>query len=293
MARNTTKKTKKLTSRQRQTQKIMREKNAKKKRQALVKKTQYGCAAVAVLVAGISGFLIWKHSLVSYAYNTVVNGAYQLTVDAGFGFETLYLEGRSRTPVEDIRKAILLKDGAPLLQASLDDIRQRLQSISSVHTAYVERELPNRLNVRIVERKPVAIWQYKKEYTLIDDNGVAMPDIKVSSHPNLPLVVGKDAPASVGEVLRLLQAEKKLAPRFEAAVRISSRRWNIRLSGDTEVKLPEKSPVAAWTKLAEIQEKQALLDRDVEVIDLRIKGRLFITLPTEEVPGKSGHAKET
>ncbi|MGE0754781.1 MAG: cell division protein FtsQ/DivIB [Alphaproteobacteria bacterium] len=293
MARKKAKKTSNMTSRQRQTQQIMREKNARKKRAELMRKVRMGGAAAAVVVAGVTGFFIWKHSLISHAYTTITNGMYQLTADAGFGFEVLYLEGRYRTPTEEIRKVIGLKKGDPILQVSLEDLRQRLEGISSIHTAYVERELPGRLNVKILERQPVAIWQYQGNYTLIDDNGVSMPDIKVAEYPHLPLVVGKNAPASVGEVLQLLQAEKELAPRFKAAVRISSRRWNIRMDDNTEVKLPEKDPQAAWARLAQMHEKQALLDRDLQAIDLRVNGRMFITLPVEAEPVKLDVAKET
>lgn len=282
-----------MTSRERQTQRIIREKNARKKRQALVRKLQYSGAVAAVVIVSGTGFWMWKNSMVSAAYNRVVGGMYRITADAGFGFEAMYLEGRNRTPVDEIRKVVGLKKGDPILEVSLSDLRQRLEGISSVRTAYVERELPGRLNVRIVERRPVAIWQNKGKYTLIDDNGVAMQDIDVSAYPGLPLVVGEGAPSSVSEVLVLLDSQKELASRFKAAVRISGRRWNIRLDDDKEVKLPEKNPAAAWAKLAELEEKQSLLDRDVRVIDLRVKGRLFITLSPEEMPVKSGQAKET
>lgn len=286
-------KTSKLTARQRESQRIKREKDARKKRQALVRKVQYGFALVAVMVVGITSFWIWKHSLVSYAYNAVVNGAYQITAKSGFAFEAMYLEGRHRTPVSEIRKAVNLKKGDPILQVSLAEMRQRLEAISSIQSASVERELPGRLHISIAERQPVAIWQYNGKYTLVDDNGVAMPDLDVSQHANLPLIVGRGAPAHVGEVLHLLRAEQKLAGRVKAAVRISSRRWNIHLEDKKEIKLPEKNPVSAWLHLAEMHEKQSLLDRDVEVIDLRVNGRLFITLPEQVTPIKTSGAQET
>lgn len=287
------KKNKKLTSREQHSARIIREKSAKKKRQLWIKRLQYGCMAVAVIIAGGTGFWIWKYSLVSYAYNAVVSSAYQLTARAGFAFDVLYLEGRDRTPVAEINKAVNLEKGTPILQVSLADMRQRLETISSIKSAAVERELPGRLNITIVERKPVAIWQHQGKYTLVDDNGVAMPDLSVAEHPHLPLIVGSDAPPHVGEVIQMLQSQQQLALRFKAAVRISNRRWNIRLADDTEIKLPEKGPMAAWDKLAQIHEKQALLDRAAQVIDLRVAGRLFITLPAEQAPTKASRAKET
>jgi hypothetical protein len=52
--------------------------------------------------------------------------------------------------------------------------------------------------------------------------------------------------------------------------------------------------MSAWNKLAELEETQQLLSRNVHVIDLRVAGRLFIKLSPEEVPDVNAEgAKET
>ena len=282
-----------LTQRQRQSQRIMREKSARKKRRALIRKAQIACGVLAVgLVAG-GGFWAWKTSFVSNTLAAIHNGMYQMTARSGFALESFYLEGRNRTPMQEITKALGLKKGDPILQLSLQEMRERLEKIGSVRYAAVERELPDRLIVRIVEREPVAIWQNQGKMALIDDNGVVMNDISVAGYPSLPLVVGGQAPEHVGEVLALLASDKQMANRFEAAVRISGRRWNIRLKDGKEIKLPENNPEKAWRALADIQQAQQLLDRDVKVIDLRVGGRLFIKVAPEENPGATPGAKET
>ncbi len=287
------KKSDNLTQRQRQSQQIMREKSARKKRRAIMRKLQVaGYVATLALVAG-SGFWVWKTSLISHTLTTISNGMFQLTARAGFGLDALYLEGRSRTPMGEISKALALNKGDPILQLSLDEMRQRLEQVGSIRFAAVERELPGRLIVRIIEREPVALWQNQGKLALVDDNGVVMNDVDVEGYRGLPLIVGKEAPTHVGEVLNLLASDKKLSGRVAAAVRISGRRWNIRLKDGKEVKLPETDPGKAWKTLAEIQEKQQLLDRDVKVIDLRVSGRLFIKVSPEEIPGPSPDAKET
>jgi cell division protein FtsQ len=120
-----------------------------------------------------------------------------------------------------------------------------------------------------------------------------MSGIDASPYQKLPLIVGSDAPAHVAELMEILAAEPELATRFVAAVRVGERRWNIRLSDNIEVRLPEKEPASAWKRLAELQSAQQLLDRNVKVIDLRVDGRLFIKLAPEDMPGKPVNAKET
>ncbi|MCE2927536.1 MAG: cell division protein FtsQ/DivIB [Rickettsiales bacterium] len=283
-----------LTPRQKQSQRIMREKAALKRRREIRKRLQAAGALLACVVGLAGGFWIWKYQVIERSVQAMTNGVYHVTLKAGFDLENLYLEGRSRTPMAEIEAAIGMKPGSPILQASLDDMRARLEKIPSVKQAAVERSLPGTLHIRIVEREPVALWQHKGKQVLVDDNGVVMEGVSLASYPNVPLVIGPDAPKHVMEAISLLSAEPKLAERVVAAVRVGERRWNIRLKNGLEVRLPEHDAMSAWNKLAELEETQQLLSRNVHVIDLRVAGRLFIKLSPEEVPDVNAEgAKET
>ncbi|MBO6784737.1 MAG: cell division protein FtsQ, partial [Alphaproteobacteria bacterium] len=60
-----------------------------------------------------------------------------------------------------------------------------------------------------------------------------------------PLIVGEGAPAHAAQLLDLLHAYPAVASATEAAVRVSQRRWNLRLRTGIDVRLPEQDiPVA-------------------------------------------------
>jgi cell division protein FtsQ len=67
--------------------------------------------------------------------------------------------------------------------------------------------------------------------------------------------------------------------RVHALVRVSERRWNLRLRNGTDVLLPEGQEAAAITRLAELQAKQGLMDRPLVAIDLRLPDKLVLRLP--------------
>ncbi len=260
-----------LTPRQRQSQQIMRDKTAKKKRKALVRKCSLiGGGVVSVLLLG-GGVWCWKSGAALCGVQAVQDSAYNVTVKAGFSLQSLYLEGRNRTSMEEINKALGAKIGDPILRLSLEDVRERLEKVESIKFAAVERALPNTVYVRIVEREPVALWQNQGKLAVVDDNGVVMSDLDVGPYKQLPLIIGEAAPKRVRELMGIMAAEPDLAKRFSSATRVSDRRWNIRLvcdgGEDVEIRLPESNPVAAWKKLAEIETKQRILDREVKVID--------------------------
>jgi cell division protein FtsQ len=286
-----------LTPRQRQSQQIMRDKSARKKRKALVRKCAMVGGGLACALVTAAGVWAWQTSAFSRATEAVENGAYGLTLKAGFSLQNMYLEGRNRTSMADIEKALNVKIGDPIFKPSLQDMRERLEKVGSIQFAAVERALPSTMYVRIVEREPVALWQNNARITLVDDNGVAMDDLDIAPHKHLPLIIGESAPKHVRELMAIMAAEPELAKRFASATRVSDRRWNIRLQnghGDkVEVRLPEANAIAAWKRLAEMELKQRLLEREVRVIDLRLDGKVFIKLSPDVFTDKTESARET
>ena len=287
-----------LTPRQRQSQQIMREKSAKKKRKVLMRKvTLIGGGLLSVVLLG-GGVWLWKSGAAVRTAQAISDWGYGLSVNAGYSVQSLYLEGRNRTSMEDVDKALQIKKGDPIFRLSISEVRERLEKIESIKTAAVERALPGAVYVRIVEREPVARWQNNGKVALVDDNGVVMKDLDVAPYEQLPLLVGEAAPEHIKELMAILATEPELSKRMSSAIRISDRRWNIRLNvgssgGIVEVELPEVNPTEAWKKLADVQAHQQLLDRDVKVIDLRLEGKMFIKLAPEEMQNKTANARET
>lgn len=291
----------KLSARQKQSKQFMREKEQQIKRQQLMHKLHV--IGVILLSVALVGFIIWswRTNAVGRFIQAVSDKIYEVTVEAGYSVQNIYLEGRNRTPIEEVNKALDIDRNAPILGLKLEEIRARLEKIESIKYATIERALPNTLYVRMVEREPVALWQYQGKIALVDDNGAVMSGIDMKPYKGLPLIVGDNAPKHVSELLTILISQPELEKRFVAAIWVSDRRWNIRLKNkepaadgenNIEVRLPEKEPLAAWKQLAELQKKQQLLDRDVRVIDLRIDGKLFIKLPEGEMDIKPTNAKD-
>ena len=281
-----------LTLRQKQSKKIMRAKAAQIKRQHFMHQFLIIFAVCLLIFIGVGGFWCWKNSAFSRTIQVVSDKIYGVTVDAGYATRNLFIDGRNRTPLDAINDALDIDRGSPIFRLNLNEIRARLEKIESIKSADIERDLPDTLFVRVVEREPVARWQYQGKIALVDDNGVVMNGLDLAPYKDLPLIVGENAPKNVTELLNLLLIDPEISKRFTAAIWVGDRRWNIRLQHkhlandepDIEVRLPEKEPLKAWQQLADMQKKEQILDRDIKAIDLRIDGRLFIKVPEEEKP---------
>lgn len=286
-------KTETLTPRQRQSQQIMREKVAKKRREEWRRRAQFiGGAVLGVLVALISGYS-WYSGSFTCTMEATQGKLYQASAKAGFAVHSLHIEGRNRTPMADIVEALGVKKNDPILALSLVDMRARLKEVHSISEAAVDRALPDALYVRIIEREPVALWQHQGALSLVDDQGVVMQGIDIEPYRKLPLIVGDGAPERVAELMKILASSPGIEKQFSSAIRIGDRRWNIRLQHDVEVKLPEEGAADALLRLVALDKKDQLLERDIKMIDLRVPDRVFIKLAPDVISPAAMGAKET
>ena len=212
-------------------------------------------------------------------------------VAAGLGLRVdhVVVEGRVKTPEVMLRAALGIRPGEPILSYSLSEARQRLESIKWVDTATVERRLPGTIVVRLVERRPFAVWQTEGKFLLVGRDGSVVTDSDVASfYGQLPLVVGDGAPVAAAALMELLAAQPELFKRMVAAVRVGDRRWNLRMTNGADVLLPEGTEAQALARLAELQSSQSLLDRPLAIVDLRLPDRLVVRPIADPKPPTQG-----
>jgi cell division protein FtsQ len=277
----------KLTTRQKQSKKINRKRAVRKWWQTTSRRVIIISLAGGLVTAAAGGWWFWHSGKLSQVTASVGGYFWNDTAKLGFKLENVYLEGRHYTPMQDVKRALDITAGQPILAISLNDMRARLEAVPRVKYAEVARVLPNQLHVRIVEREPVAVWQNEGKLHLIDQDGVAMEYIDPAQYKQLMLVVGEDAPSHTRSLLDALALEPELAANVTCAIRVGERRWNIRFKNGVELKLPEKNEQAAWQNFARIDREQHIMERAVKTVDMRLNDRVFIKVtPQDAKPGK-------
>jgi len=206
--------------------------------------------------------------------------AADLSRRTGFAVSEILVEGRENTPAGDIIAALEVKQGMPVFSFSPQSALERIKNLPWVAEAAVERRLPGTIYVRLTERVPMARWQKENSaIVVIDRTGKELPGASPERFSHLPLVVGESAPAKAEELFRMLSIYPSMREIMKAAVLVGERRWNLHLQPGVVVRLPEQGAAKAMKKLAELIEKEKILDRSVEAIDLRFSNR-FIIEPT-------------
>ncbi|HEU4838643.1 MAG TPA: FtsQ-type POTRA domain-containing protein [Micavibrio sp.] len=201
-----------------------------------------------------------------------------LNTTAGWGFavRNIMVDGRRHTDVDALKAMIGMEKSSPIFAFDPSEAKARIEQLSWVKNAHVERRLPDTLYIKIEERVPMALWQRKGRLALIDAEGVILTEHDLRPWSNLMIVVGDEAPKRAAELLPMLAAEPTIAKRVEAATLVSGRRWDLKLKSGAEVKLPERELGLALRKLAANHEEEAILDKDVLSIDVREEGRITV-----------------
>ena len=237
-----------------------------------------GLAVLMLGLGGGGGWYAWKEGWLVAAQDKLAGVTHSvIAAVTPFKLTDVTVEGRDYVTREAILAALNVQAGDSLLGIDLQAARKRLEAIDWVASATVERRLPDTLYVTLKERRAVAIWQNGTEYTLIDKNGRT---VRASKMPpgaeSLLLLGGPGAPEHVGELLLLLAYEPSIAKRLKAAVWVGQRRWNLVLTNDTEIWLPEEDAVAALQRMAKLEASDKLLSREFGVVDLRLPDKLYL-----------------
>jgi cell division protein FtsQ len=104
-----------------------------------------------------------------------------------FAVHHVTVSGEQSMSATEIEAAAKVPFDTPLIEANLDQIRQRVQAIPGVQSASVSRSWPQTISITIVERVPVAVVSTPNGFRNIDATGVMFGHM--GSRPaGLPLI---------------------------------------------------------------------------------------------------------
>ena len=258
---------------------------------SLVTRVQIASVLVIVLFALGIGAGWWAVNSGQLERSVAKAKGYLIAASAQLGFQVqeILVVGRQETPQAELLRVIRLSRGAPILAFDLHSARERVEALPWIRSARIERMLPNTVLLNVEERQPLALWQHKGTFSLIDHEGEIILRKGLERFADLVVIIGEGAPSQASRLLETLGNEPELLPLVKAAIWVGGRRWNIRLTGNIDVRLPEKDARGAWTRLAEYERVHRVLERDVQVLDLRLPDRLIVRkVPQSSKPKNRG-----
>jgi cell division protein FtsQ len=195
---------------------------------------------------------------------------------AGLDLRQVSVTGHRFTPDGDIFDAVDLAHARTMLSFDSRAARQRIERLPWVERASIERIFPDRLEVRIVERAPFAVWQVESRTFLIDKSGRVLTPIARDAMPNLPRLAGDGAPVKAAALHALLAKQPGLLEQVRLAERVGDRRWRLVLADGGAIELPASGESVALARAAALMRDGVARANEV---DLRVEGRTLVRKP--------------
>src|SRR6266478_7841917 len=138
-----------------------------------------------------------------------------------YQLRTIELQTDGTLQREQILKVADLHEGENIFSMNLGRVRESLQRLPQVDEVEVVRKLPGEIDIRVVERKPVAWITGEKQVSdpfvsdaafLVDARGVLMKEKKLlPEYLGLPLITGcASEPLEAGKVVESFEAKAAL-----------------------------------------------------------------------------------
>ncbi len=202
----------------------------------------------------------------------------ELTAKAGFKVEDIEIVGTRRVDQMKVYDIILERAKGPILLVDIDAIRKDLSEYGWIKDVRISRQLPTKLYVEIIERKPVAVWQHEGRFQLLDDEGEVLDSISEGQIGSMPVVTGANADKQLVALRELLDKAQSLKNQVAGASWVGNRRWDLRFRTGETLALPEGDELAAqalvnFTRMDGIHR---LLERNIIHFDLRDPDRMYM-----------------
>ncbi len=226
--------------------------------------------AIALLVAlcVAAGCYVMRED-VSEGLNVVGSVLTGHMADVGFGIEKIEINGLSLTREADVAHALGIEIGSTSLGFDIAEARLRVEEIPSIASATIRKVYPDTLMVSITEKAPMARWRIDGATMLIDASGAPIAPASIENG-DLPLVIGEGAGDNAMAMINLVNRYPDLTFDLAALNRVADRRWDLIFYSGLRVQLPETGVVDALGRLNGYQLDHQVLQRDLDLIDMRV-----------------------
>ena len=189
-----------------------------------------------------------------------------------FNIEKIIIENNFILKKEDIKKDLIYIYDTNLFLLNTKLIKKSLAKQSFIESFEVKKIYPNKLKIKIFEKKPIAILLYKKNkfYFTANRNVIDYQDIK--QYENLPIVYGnKEHFEKFYNDLKKINFSINQIKKFYY---FESKRWDLLTHKNQIIKLPIKDYILSLENFSNLSGKNNF-DK-YQIFDYRIKDQLIL-----------------
>ncbi|MDR2526701.1 MAG: cell division protein FtsQ/DivIB [Rickettsiales bacterium] len=143
----------------------------------------------------------------------------------------------------------------------------------------ISRNIPDTLEINIIEYTPFVVLIKNSEEKLIDEHGnyIKLNKEEMNKFKDYIKIVddSNDYRDNIYNIFNLLNSDSYLLSRIKYIYRVENRRWNFYLDNNVIVKMPQDNEIEAFYKLKEILDMEGS-EINLKSIDLRNSEKTFL-----------------
>ena len=229
-----------------------------------------------IILIGLLIFLYLINTQINFMNSTKFEFINKLLIENGFTIKNVDIKGTYHLDQKNILKIINSYNKKNIFNVSLKNIYNEIKQNTWVEEVSIKKIYPNTLEIDLIEKEPIAIWQNKSVYHLITKNGEIISEANLNNFKkHLPIIIGRNAHKNVYSILQILNIDKNLTKNIWSLTFVNERRWDIHFNQGLTIRLPSTSVKEAWEKIILLSKKFNILSLDLTELDLRSSNNVF------------------
>ena len=189
-----------------------------------------------------------------------------------FNLKKIIIENNSLIPEKEIRELLAPIYNKNLIFLSNLEIEKILIKNSYIESFYIKKRYPDSLEIKIVEKKPIAILFFNKKKFYISEKIELIDFKKIKEYENLPYIFGnKDEFKVFFNELKKINFPISLIKKF---ILFETNRWDLETFDNKVIKLPTENYIKS------LENYLKLIDKDIfkkyKLFDYRISNQLIL-----------------
>ena len=190
----------------------------------------------------------------------------------GFNIEEIKIENNFILNETDIKKELNFLYQKNLIFLRNSEIADILKQIDFIKSFEIKKIYPKKIIIKIYEKKPIAILQYKKDKFYISESINLINFIVLENYKNLPIVFGKKK--NFKELYINLKKINFPLDLIKKYYFYESNRWDLEIYQKKIIKLPTKNYIQSLEKFINFKMENNI-DK-YKVFDYRINNQLIL-----------------
>ena len=234
-----------------------------------------GIFFLAAILVGAAAWMGNSISIVEEKANQIADG---VAKTFGFSVQTIHVVDNVNPDQEQrILDALGIVEGDNMFRADPHDLKERLDALPGFGGIQVHRFWPDQITVVATPLEASVLYRDDQTGSVVPVHMTGELAAEMDDTELFHTIQGAGALDAYPLLHDELQAYPTIDTRLEYAERRGERRWDLIMVSGLRVKLPGgDARSAAMEVLAALQRETGVLDRQVEMIDLRDPARVYI-----------------